>query len=305
MPGLSRRPSKPRTHWRASCGAAARRLRPTPRAVPVAERRHHRRGHGGSRLRRARRARGVPARQGRGAPQRRARRHDRPHPAREGPRARGHHVRVRRRRTRRPDEPGPLGPGPGARAAGRRQREGSAGPVPEPNDPTGVRRALGSESRDGHQLRRRDEGELRADDRRQRDRLPGAPARHVAGPGVQGAARSAAGAIPADPRRDPRDRGDHRLHGRNDRDEGLRSRRAPSTPAAAVPRPVPHGPRAAVRVLDALPPGPLRGPERDRRGFASSGTSWRHRWADRSSRCARSPSAISSEARRSTSSATT
>ena len=69
---------------------------------------------------------------------------------------------------------------PRAHAARRRQRQGPPGPVPQPDDAAGVRRAVGAEPGDGHVVRRRLEDQLRADDRRQRDGLQGAPARDVA-----------------------------------------------------------------------------------------------------------------------------
>ena len=78
------------------------------------------------------------------------------------------------------DEPGlqmnlvPLGQGARADPPGRRQRQGPAGSVSQPDDAAGVGRALGAEPGDGHLVRRRLEDQLRADDRRQRHRVQGA-----------------------------------------------------------------------------------------------------------------------------------
>ena len=72
--------------------------------------------------------------------------------------------------------------GPRPDPAGDRQRQGPAGPLPQPDDAAGLGRALGPEPGDGDLVRRRLEDQLRADDRRQRHRLQGARARHVARP---------------------------------------------------------------------------------------------------------------------------
>ena len=60
-------------------------------------------------------------------------------------------------------------------AAGLRQHQGPAGPLPQPDHPGGLRRAVGPEPLHGHQLRRRHQDQLRAGDRRQRHRHDGAP----------------------------------------------------------------------------------------------------------------------------------
>ena len=57
--------------------------------------------------------------------------------------------------------------------------KGSAGPVSQPDDAEGVRGEVGAEPDDGHEFRRRFEGVVRADDRRERDRYEGAEARDV------------------------------------------------------------------------------------------------------------------------------
>ena len=64
-------------------------------------------------------------------------------------------------------------------AAGLRQHQGPAGPVPQPDDAEGLRREVGPEPAHGHELRRRHEDQLRAGDRRQRHRHDGRQARHV------------------------------------------------------------------------------------------------------------------------------
>ena len=51
-----------------------------------------------------------------------------------------------------------------------RQRQGSTGSVPQPDDAEGLRRAVGSEAVDGDLVRRRLEDLVRAGDRRERDR---------------------------------------------------------------------------------------------------------------------------------------
>ncbi len=56
----------------------------------------------------------------------------------------------------------------------------------------------------------------------------------------------------------------HRLHGRDDRDQGLRPGGARGPQAAPLPRAVQDGPGSPVRFLGSLPPRPLRGAERDR-----------------------------------------
>ena len=61
-----------------------------------------------------------------------------------------------------------------------RQRQGSAGSLSQSDHAAGLGRALGPEPGDGHVVRRRLEDQLRADDRRQRHRLQGPVARHVA-----------------------------------------------------------------------------------------------------------------------------
>ena len=62
-----------------------------------------------------------------------------------------------------------LGPHP----ARDRQREGAAGPLPQPDHAEGLGGAVGPERGDGHLLRRRLEDQLRAGDRRERHRLQG------------------------------------------------------------------------------------------------------------------------------------
>ena len=94
--------------------------------------------------------------------------------------ARRHPVGLRRRRAGRADEPRPLGQGPRADPARDRQRQGTAGSLSQPDHAEGLRRAVGPEPGDGDELRRRLEDQLRAGDRRQRDRLQSAVARHVA-----------------------------------------------------------------------------------------------------------------------------
>ena len=143
---------------------------------------HRRAGrcHRLGRVRRAGRARGVQARQGRRADERRDRCHDRPDPADVCATSTASSFRLRRRRAGRADEPLPLGQGSRPDAARDRQHQGTAGSVPQPDHAERLCRAVGAESGDGHQLRRRLEDQLRAGDRRQRHRLQGAAARHVA-----------------------------------------------------------------------------------------------------------------------------
>ena len=81
-------------------------------------------------------------------------------------------VGLRRRRAGRPDEPVPLGQGPRATPRVIGNIKGLQDPVSQPDDAEGLRRAVGPEPGDGHVLRRRLEDQLRAGDRRQRDRLP-------------------------------------------------------------------------------------------------------------------------------------
>ena len=147
--------------------------------------RRGRRRHRLGRVRRARDPRGLRARQARRADERRGRRHHRPHPARVRQQARGHPLCLRRRRAGRADEPLPLGQRARADPARDGQRQGAAGPLPQPHHPAGMGGALGSERGDGHLLRRRLEDQLRADHRGERHRLQGAVARHVAGPRVR------------------------------------------------------------------------------------------------------------------------
>ena len=95
-------------------------------------------------------------------------------------RARRDHVGVRRGRAGGPARSLSLGEGPRPRAARDRQRQGAAGPVSQPDDPEGVRRAVGAESGDGHVLRGRLQDLVRAGDRRECHRVHGAAARDVA-----------------------------------------------------------------------------------------------------------------------------
>ncbi len=62
---------------------------------------------------------------------------------------RRHPVGLRRRRAGPADEPLPLGAGARPHPAGDRQRQGPAGPVPQPDDPAGLGRAVGPEPGDG------------------------------------------------------------------------------------------------------------------------------------------------------------
>ena len=123
------------------------------------------------RVRRARDPRGVQARQGRRADERRDRRDHRPDPPGLRGEARRHPLRLRRRRARRADESLSLGQGPRPDAARDGQHQGTAGSLSQSDDAEGLRREVGPEPGDGHQLRRRLEDQLRAGDRRQRDRL--------------------------------------------------------------------------------------------------------------------------------------
>ena len=84
-----------------------------------------------------------------------------------------------------PDEPVPLGEGTRPHPARDGEREGAAGSLPEPDHPEGLGGAVGSERRDGHLLRRRLQDQLRAVDRRERHRVQGEVARHVAGQGLR------------------------------------------------------------------------------------------------------------------------
>ena len=151
-----------------------------------------------------------------------------------------------------------LGPHP----ARHRQRQGTPGPVPDPDDAAELRRSLGPVPRDGHVVRRRLEDQLRAGDRRERHGLHGPRARAC----HEGSST-------------------RRRHG--DR-RALRRRRAPrargvvdyvvGTPltkvyvpcrahrseAAALPRALQDGAGPALFVLHPVPPRPLRGSDRDR-----------------------------------------
>ncbi len=76
--------------------------------------------------------------------------------------------------------------GSGTDAAGHRQRQGTAGPLPQSHHAEGLRGKVETESGHGHQLCRRFEDQLRAGHRGQCHRLQGAVARHVARHGIQG-----------------------------------------------------------------------------------------------------------------------
>ena len=140
--------------------------------------------------------------------------------------------------------------------------KGLQDPVPQPGDAARLRREVGPEPGDGDLVRRRLEDQLRADDRRQRDRLQGPRARHVARRQVRRLAAGAAVALRH--RRDARARRHHRLHGRAVVGEGLRASPSTPTPSSALPEPVQAGRGPAVPVLDPVPPAALRGAERDR-----------------------------------------
>ena len=196
------------------------------------------------------------------------------------------------------DEPGlqmnlvPLGAGPRPDAARDRQRQGPAGPVPQPDDAAGLRGAVGPEPGDGHVVRRRLEDQLRADDRRERDGLHGAAARHVARRsstaarhGHRVALRRRRGSLAR--RRSSTTRSGPRSI------KVVRARRARRPEAAALPQPLQDGRGPALSVLDPVPPAALRGARARSRASCSSATISRRRSPARRSRCARSPSATS------------
>jgi predicted homoserine dehydrogenase-like protein len=73
----------------------------------------------------------------------------------------------------------------GLQAAGLRQHQGNAGPLPYARNPEGLRRAMGPDAGDGDELRRRHQDRLRTGDRRQRHGHVRRRTRHV-GARVQG-----------------------------------------------------------------------------------------------------------------------
>ena len=85
--------------------------------------------------------------------------------------------------------------------------------------------------------------------------------------------------------------------------EDLLPGRASRSEAAALPEPLQDGRRAAVSVLDPVPPRRTSRRRTPSRASRCSATASRRRSAARSSRSAPSPSAISKRARRSTSTA--
>ena len=192
--------------------------------------------------------------------------------------------------------------GPRAHAAGDRERQGSAGSVPQADDPEGLRGEVGSEPGDGDVVRRRLEDQLRADDRGQRDGLQGAPARHVARHASSTAHHWSSLALR--PRRgaSARRRSSTTPSGPSSvkvfclaEHSTIRSSVTTSTCTRwATGRSTRSGSRTTC---------PLRGAERDRAGRPLRRRPGSTARRSRSSRCARSPSATSRPARCSTSTA--
>ena len=214
-------------------------------------------------------------------------------------------VGLRRRRAGRADEPGPLGEGPRPDPAGHRQHQGPAGSLPQPDDPAGLGRALGPEPGDGDVVRRRLEDQLRAGDRRQRDRLQGARARHVArGRSIDGSIMEIRQLYDIDELRELG--GDRRLHGRAAAGEGVRASPSTPTPSSATTSNLyKMGDGPLYPVLDPVPPGALRGAERHRARRALRRRACAAARRPGRSRSARSPSATSRPARCSTTTACT
>src|SRR5581483_5658123 len=96
----------------------------------------------------------------------------------------------------------------------------------------------------------------------ERDRVPGARARHVPRRRIRRLDHGHLVALRS--RRDPKPRRHRRLHGRAERSQGLRPRGARGSQAAALPQAVQAGGRPAVPVLDPVPPRPLRDAVLDR-----------------------------------------
>ena len=169
----------------------------------------------------------------------------------------------------------------GRRASGLTPRvignvKGLQDPYRNPETQRGLRRAVGPEPGDGHVVRRRLEDQLRADDRRQRDRLQGAAARACRAACSSTARRSSSPSLyDVDEVRE--------LGGIVDYTVGPAGvkvfvpRRAPRPEAAPLPEPLQDGRGPAVSVLDPVPPAALRGAERDRARRRCSATTSRRR----------------------------
>ncbi len=172
-------------------------------------------------------------------------------------------VRLRRRPAGGRDQPVPLREGPRAHPPGHGQHQGAAGPLPQPDDAEGLRREVGAEPDDGHQLRRRLEGLVRAGDRRQRDRDEGAEARACSGATTTGTWTSSPRCTTSTCCASSGGIVDYVVGAKPN--PGIYClAEHPDPEASPLPEPVQAGRGAAVQLLHAVAPVPLRGAEHGR-----------------------------------------
>ena len=162
-------------------------------------------------------------------------------------------------------EPLPLRQGPRRAPGAVRQHQGPARSVPQPDDAGGLRRALGAEPVHGHVLRRRDEGLVRAGVVANATGMTVASAACTADCRAGTHDRRSAEALR--PGRAPRRARHRRLRGRREPGPGrLRARHARRPAPAPLPQPLQARRGAALLLLHALPPLPLRGADHGRPG---------------------------------------